>query len=579
MDAYAVAIFVSVAVYLIVGNYAGRKVKHLDDYFVAGRQAPTLLIVGTLVASVIGSNSFLGDTGMAYSGYGLLMVVATPMSLLGYVAGGLFFGRYLRRAESLTVAEFFGRRFNSKRIRLFAGITVIFGLGGYLMTVTQGGALILSQITDLSYLWALVVVWAGYSAFTIYAGSRGVVITDTIMFLLFSCVAFVAIYFLIDANGGWYATIIGLATFEPRPGIISVAGETGPGKDWASPADMWTWFIAVYAFAWGIVFSVSPWQSSRYLMAKDEHVVMRSACVTVCILAVLWPTVYFSGSVIALLRPDIDPPAQAMIWAAMNVLPLFAGALLLAGITSAALSSASTFLTLVGFAITNDVLGDAELDDAGKLRVTRVAILAVGLIALAIALMIPPNIFWITNFVAPVFAACWGPVAFFSIWSKNITEPAAFWGMLSGLLGCVIPRALMMLDIIELPPYLDPIITGALLSLVTIILISRKSQVSEEENRFREALHVAPPENTDAHEQAITMRWPTVMMAVGLLSTVALVIFYVRPFQLATGLVSASGPYVVISGELIAALMAGLSIFFSGLASHWAMRRFYLSGD
>ena len=51
MNIYATGILISIIVYLAVGNYAGRKVKHLEDYFVAGRKAPTLLIVGTLVAS------------------------------------------------------------------------------------------------------------------------------------------------------------------------------------------------------------------------------------------------------------------------------------------------------------------------------------------------------------------------------------------------------------------------------------------------------------------------------------------------------------------------------------------------
>ena len=52
INAYAVGLVISMVVYLAVGQYAGRKVKHLEDYFVAGRNAPTLLIVGTLVAHV-----------------------------------------------------------------------------------------------------------------------------------------------------------------------------------------------------------------------------------------------------------------------------------------------------------------------------------------------------------------------------------------------------------------------------------------------------------------------------------------------------------------------------------------------
>ena len=69
MNIYAIGLLISILVYLVVGNYAGRRVKHLEDYFVAGRKAPTLLIVGTLVASLMSTNAFMGETGLAYSGF------------------------------------------------------------------------------------------------------------------------------------------------------------------------------------------------------------------------------------------------------------------------------------------------------------------------------------------------------------------------------------------------------------------------------------------------------------------------------------------------------------------------------
>ncbi len=158
MNGYAIGIAISLLVYIVIGNWAGRKVKHLDDFLVAGRRAPTLLILGTLVASAVGTNSFLGDTGFAYSGYVAALIFQIPPTVLGYMFGSLFFGRYIRRARSKTVAEFFGGRFNSRRIQTFAALTVIFGLGGYLMTVTQGAALIISQVTDFTYVQALFAV-------------------------------------------------------------------------------------------------------------------------------------------------------------------------------------------------------------------------------------------------------------------------------------------------------------------------------------------------------------------------------------------------------------------------------------
>ena len=86
MNVYTVGLVVSLIVYLLVGGYAGRKVKHLEDFFVAGRQAPTLLIVGTLVASLMSTNAFMGETGTAYGGFALITIQLTAINVVGYVA-------------------------------------------------------------------------------------------------------------------------------------------------------------------------------------------------------------------------------------------------------------------------------------------------------------------------------------------------------------------------------------------------------------------------------------------------------------------------------------------------------------
>ena len=61
LDIYTITIAISILIYIGLGNYAGRGIKRLDDYYVAGRRAPTLLILGTLVASVMSSTMFLRD--------------------------------------------------------------------------------------------------------------------------------------------------------------------------------------------------------------------------------------------------------------------------------------------------------------------------------------------------------------------------------------------------------------------------------------------------------------------------------------------------------------------------------------
>ncbi len=40
--AYTIGVIVALVMFIVVGNYAGTKVKNVDDYYVSGRQAPTL---------------------------------------------------------------------------------------------------------------------------------------------------------------------------------------------------------------------------------------------------------------------------------------------------------------------------------------------------------------------------------------------------------------------------------------------------------------------------------------------------------------------------------------------------------
>ena len=195
MDIYTTTIAISIVIYIAIGNYAGRGIKKLDDYYVAGRRAPTLIIVGTLVASVMSSTMFLGDAGFAYAGQAGPYVLFPQTATVGYVLGAIFFGRFLRRSRASTVAEFFGRRFNSSRVQALAGITIILALGGYLLAVTQGAAILLSQLTELGYVQSLIVAWLSYTIFTMYSGSRGVILTDTLMFILFTIASFGAAVF------------------------------------------------------------------------------------------------------------------------------------------------------------------------------------------------------------------------------------------------------------------------------------------------------------------------------------------------------------------------------------------------
>ena len=56
MNIFFIGVVVSILVYIVVGIWAGRSVKDVNDYYVSGRNAPTILIAGTLFASMLSVN-------------------------------------------------------------------------------------------------------------------------------------------------------------------------------------------------------------------------------------------------------------------------------------------------------------------------------------------------------------------------------------------------------------------------------------------------------------------------------------------------------------------------------------------
>ena len=88
-------------------------------------------------------------------------------------------------------------------------------------------ALIITEVTGFDETVAILMVWASYTLFTVL-GSRGVIPTDTAMFLLFSGIIVVASLFIVDAAGGWFHAIQSLATYTEKPDLIAWHGGLAP---------------------------------------------------------------------------------------------------------------------------------------------------------------------------------------------------------------------------------------------------------------------------------------------------------------------------------------------------------------
>jgi sodium/pantothenate symporter len=286
----------------------------------------------------------------------------------------------------------------------------------------------------------------------------------------------------------------------------------------------------IFGLSWGLVVAVSPWQSSRYLMAKDEHTVIRAACFAIAAILTLYIALVFGATAINLVNPDIELPERAMIWAALNLMPTLPAVLLMTGIMAAALSSASTFLSLVSFSASHDIFPHHTQDDRRHLRISRYTMLGVGVVILGLAFFQPPAIFWITYFAGTLFASSWGPLAFFSVWSDRITAAGAFWGMVTGFLGNAVAKLLAVFEIVDLPVFLDPFVIGLSLSVATILIVSKMGRVTDGERAYRAMIHQVPSGEVDERKLGQTLRLSKWLMATGVLTIAVLTVFYVRPY-------------------------------------------------
>jgi sodium/pantothenate symporter len=483
MNVYIVGIILSLIVFFLVGIFVGRKVKDTNDYYVSGRNAPTILIVGSLIASFLSTGAFLGDTGEVYSGFFMGIVIVGVIQATGYIYGAGLFGRYIRRSESNTLPEYFSNRFQSQHLRRLSSIIMIISVSAYLLSAIQGVATLMSSITSISYSTCVIIVWLAFTVFTIYAGSPGVLLTDTIMFLVFLVGAMVAVPFIVHAGGGWFDGIATLANCESMPGIISWSGNL----DYMYPdgASNLAWAVT-YGIVWALVVAVSPWQTSRYLMAKNEHVVMRSSIWSSIGVMTVTVALYFTAAFIHNINGSLEG-SQAIIWAAMNVLPPVVGITMLTGISAAGISSASTFLSLIGFSAANDIVPNVSRDDKHKLKLSRMAMLGASLVILVLAYFNPPQIFVIMYLGGTVIASSWSVVAFGSIWSKKLSKTGAYLSMLMGFIGCAGSKVIYALGNITPPVYLDYFFIGIALSVIGAVIGSIVRPVTEEEaaNRLK----------------------------------------------------------------------------------------------
>lgn len=533
MNIYIGIMIVIIIGYILVGLYAGKKVANTEDYYVDGRNSGTLLITGTLIASFVSTNTWMGDVGWVYGGNFANELVLNAFCCVGFIFGVFLFGRYLRRSEALTMPSYFAKRFNDPKIKKYSAVILVVSMICYLLSVTTAIGILLSEMTGLSTTASYILAFVCCISFTFYGGSKGVILTDTMMFLIFLISTIIAGPYMFSEAGGLMNLFDSLmAKLDELPqGFLDYHGNfAGAGATDAFGAVMYGLMMGIIYF---IVVGISPWQAGRNLMAKTEHVSMRAGTVACIFGGLFYCYMFFEAMAINVIDPTgIEPAETVLIWAAYNVMPKIIGALILSGIMAAGLSSASTFLSLISFSLTNDIFSFKFKNDKDQLKTTRIISLIVGIIALLLALCGLGGVRIIAWLAGTLIASSYAVTCYGSVWSKKLTARGARWSMCAGFVGFLVAKVLSSLGIVTIfYNLLDPFFIGVYCSIIAAIIGSYGQKRTETEINEHNKLHVFPDEMKDIKEYKRTSIYANIMIVSGILFSAVLLYMWALPYN------------------------------------------------
>ncbi|MCQ1058885.1 sodium:solute symporter family protein [Photobacterium sp. ZSDE20] len=307
------------------GIWVSRKHKSGEDFLLAGRSLGAFLLMGTTIATCIGTGSTMGAVGTGYNNGWLGAVYGLAVGI-GLIATAIFFAdsrekRFVTMSEE--VAFYYG---GNKSMKSVVGVLVFLASVGWLGGHIVGGGMYLSWATGIDLTTAKIITAIGFGLFTVIGGYVAVVWTDTIM-------AFVLFFgFLIMAGVSVYLV-----------GGISPLEEVAGGRILSFGIDNMGWgaFLAIIV-ASSISIIATPSIRQRIYSGKDTKTIKKSFIVSgiVCAMFAFIPAIV--GVSASILIPDLDKANFAFPQMAATILTPAVGLLVVIAGLSATMSSASS---------------------------------------------------------------------------------------------------------------------------------------------------------------------------------------------------------------------------------------------
>ncbi|MBI2869429.1 MAG: sodium:solute symporter family protein [Chloroflexi bacterium] len=355
---------------VLVGLMSRRHARGADSFFVAGRRGSSLLITGSLLATILGASATLGMTGLGYR-QGLTGGWWVLVGTVGLVFLGLFLAKKVRDFAVYTLPEIIEKQYD-RRVALAASVLIVVAWIGIVAAQMLAAGKIMSVLGIGDPVLWMVVIALVTTAYTAIGGQHSVIRTDFVQAAVLFGGVFAGAVMVLVRVGGWG----GLTTALPADRFaFPVSAQFG----WLDLTSM--------LFLVGLTYLVGPDMYSRLFCAKDHKVARKSALLTALLLVPAALAIVVIGMGSAVLFPTIAPE-QAFPAAIKEVFSPLLGGLILAALLAAVMSSADTTMLSASTILMVDVFGSRQERREKLVAHSRWAVALIGTAGLIVALLL-----------------------------------------------------------------------------------------------------------------------------------------------------------------------------------------------
>jgi solute:Na+ symporter, SSS family len=410
--------------------------KNSNDYFLAGGNLRWWIIGGSLIASNISAEQFIGMSGSGYA-IGLGIAAYEWIAAIALILVGKFFLPIFLKKGIYTMPQFLTERFDNRVSTSLAVFFLLIYIFVNLTSVSYLGALAIQTIFGIDkslFIFIIILLFILASLFSVWGGLKAVVFTDIIQVVVLILGGLITTYVgltTIAAKFGGTGFLDGLHTLyiqAPQKFDLILSPDNPQYKNLPGIAVLVGFMLLTNIGYWGL----NQYIIQRGLAAKSIDEAQKGVLFA-GYLKLLVPLIVVIPGIIAFVAgANISKPDEAYPWLLRNYIPQGIKGIALAALVSAIVSALASMINSTSTIFTLDIYKKfirKSSTDKELVRVGRIS----GLIAIIIAVSVAPflrnldqafqYIQEFTGFVYPGIIV----IYFMGLFWKQATANAALW--------------------------------------------------------------------------------------------------------------------------------------------------------